>query len=120
MASIHTSIQERQHNKSAILHPEACPAQLLQRLLGFIKIIVSTPTCSCYCTCNLTKDYHTLFSFKFVTAFSPGSIPGKVTTATEQYQEYKVPCVIEWQHQHKSLRSNFTGPNFALGKEIKQ
>lgn len=45
-----------------------------------------------------------MVSFKFVTAFSPDSIPRKVTTATEQYQEYKAYCVIEWQHQHKSLK----------------
>lgn len=38
MASIHTSIQEQQHNDSAILQPEVCPKQLLEDCLDLPKL----------------------------------------------------------------------------------
>lgn len=78
---------------------KVCPTRLLQGLHRLVQFSISTSAQAAVTAHigSLIKESPTPVSFKFVTAFLPGSFPRKVTEATK---EAKTRETITCKHYH--------------------
>lgn len=95
--------------QQSLMQLKVCPTQLLQGLHRLVQFSTSTSAQAAVTThiVSLIKESCTPVSYKFVTAFLPGSFPRKVTKATEEAETREtiackaLPPSLKLKYQHQ-------------------